>query len=80
MHYRGWDDEFVLYAPHTGATHLLSAPAVHLLEQLRPGARSEPALAAALAAAFDLEPGMDLGQEVATLLAHLQALYLVEPA
>jgi PqqD family protein of HPr-rel-A system len=89
LRYRCWDDEAVLYNDLSGATHLLGLAALCLLDVLRTGPADEAALAAALAAEFDVDgldaDGLDAGasatdlrSEVAGLLDDLARLDLIE--
>lgn len=76
--YRCWDDEAVLYNDLSGATHLLGAAAICLLEALRAGPASRTALAVRLLAEFELDDA-DLGEELDSLLGELAQLSLIEP-
>jgi PqqD family protein of HPr-rel-A system len=70
---RGWDDEYVVYNPLSGDTHLLGADAMQLLSQLSAGPADEDALAQALHVEPDEREGM------AVMLGELAALFLIEP-
>lgn len=83
---REWDGEAVLFNDLTGATHLLSATALWMLEQLC----AAPADAAGLARALQVELTADGGEaeaeadavepaEVAALLHDLHQMHLIEP-
>lgn len=80
LHARAWDDEAVVYNDLTGDTHLLGAPALHLLATIGAARASDAELAAALQAGFDFEPGQDLLAERDALLAQLAHLHLIERA
>lgn len=67
-----WDDEFVLFNDLSGDTHLLGVQAMHLLQALAAGARSDAELGAALTESL---PG---DTTLAALLADLERLMLVE--
>lgn len=76
---RVWDDEYVVYNPHSGATHMLGPAAGQILLLLQQRAMG----AAALARALDAEElgsagGADFLKEVEELLASLSALALIE--
>ena len=74
-----WDAvEYLLYNDLSGDTHLLSADAFDLLLLLQAGARDEATLAAALTAAGDSGGDTVTPGEVATILAELARLSLVE--
>lgn len=75
--YRRWDDEAVLYNDLSGASHLVGAAALCLLEALRPGPASGTALSTALLAEFDIDPSV-LSNELASLLDSLARLDLIE--
>lgn len=74
---RCWGDETVLYNDLSGATHLLGAAAMCLLDTLREGPAGEAALCRALLAEFDIDPD-DLPQQLDSLLADLARLDLIE--
>lgn len=81
LHIRTWEGEHALYNNLTGDTHLLGAPAIHILDALRHNAASPAELQAQLAQALGLdaaEPGLD--EELDSLLASLHSLHLIEPA
>jgi PqqD family protein of HPr-rel-A system len=80
LRWRVWDDEGVVYNDLSGDTHLLGAPSLHLLATVAAGRANDAALAAALAAEFDLDPGQDVGAERDALLAELVRLHLIERA
>lgn len=71
LDWRGWDGEYVLYNNLSGDTHLLGATAVQVLDTLKQAPRSERALAASF--------GEVDADQLADLLADLNALHLVEP-
>ena len=75
---RVWDDEGVVYNDLSGDTHLLGAPALHLLAAIAASGASETALSAALRDAFDFDPEHDVAAERDTLLAELAHLHLIE--
>ncbi|MFL6673684.1 MAG: HPr-rel-A system PqqD family peptide chaperone [Massilia sp.] len=74
LDYRCWDDEFVLYNNLSGDTHLLGAAAIAILSELKQGPASAASLGTALGAASDAD-----AVALASLLAQLRALHLVEP-
>jgi PqqD family protein of HPr-rel-A system len=76
---RSWDDECVLYNDLSGATHLLGAAALHLLQRLRAGDADVDTLVASLQAEFDTAPGTDLQADVAAMLDALHGHYLIAP-
>lgn len=79
--YRRWGEEAVLYNDLSGATHLLGAAALCLLEALRVAPASTEMLTMALLAEYD-ESDLDIdsvGQEISSVLDSLARLSLVEP-
>lgn len=85
---REWGGEAVLFNDLSGSTHLLSSTAVWLLERLAAAPAAPVELAAALdaeLAAQALADGDDLADSstdpghLATLLAELCSLHLIEP-
>jgi len=79
LQHRCWDDEYVLYNALSGDTHLLSPPAIHLLQQLQQAPAAEAALQDALCHAFEFDDGADPARETALLLDQLKKLSLIEP-
>ncbi|QOY94690.1 HPr-rel-A system PqqD family peptide chaperone [Massilia sp. UMI-21] len=78
LRYRQWEDEAVLYNDVSGATHLLGAAALCLLEALRPAPGNAMSLSAALRDAFEVDEDA-LADELAILLDDLVRLDLIEP-
>jgi PqqD family protein of HPr-rel-A system len=78
LHYREWDDEFVLYNNLSGDTHLLGISAICLLRALQTGPTSDDALTTSLCNSFDMERDGEVEKEVHTLLENLQSLSLIE--
>lgn len=74
----GWDEEFVLYNNLSGDTHLLDADSVELLALLQHAPASIDALAAQLTDGVAPDDAAALPDTLATLLAQLKKLYLVE--
>lgn len=74
----GWDDEFVLYNNLSGDTHLLDADSVELLTLLQGAPASIDALVAQLTCSVAPDDAAALPDTLATLLAQLKKLYLVE--
>ena len=72
------EDESVIYNDCSGETHLLSAIAVSLLQQLARGPADFPSVAAFLAGAWEFDSDDDLRQTSHRLLAELEALSLIE--
>lgn len=75
---RGWEDEFVLFNNLSGDTHLLDADSMSLLDRLQLAPASIAALAVALGSDLLPEDIAALPDTLATMLAELKSLYLVE--
>jgi PqqD family protein of HPr-rel-A system len=76
----GWNDEFVLYNDLSGDTHLLDADSLELLVQLQRAPASIATLVTQLSDGVAPDDAAALPDTLATLLAQLQKLYLVELA
>lgn len=74
----GWDDEFVLYNNLSGDTHLLDADSMALLASLQRAPASLDALVAQLSVGVEPDDLAALPETMATLLAQLKKLYLVQ--
>lgn len=75
---RHWDDEYVVYHPGSGDTHLLDASRYLLLTQL--GREPAPAavIAERLAARLELPDDVEFTEKIETLLSDLYGLGLIE--
>lgn len=82
LHFRNWDDEWVVYSDLSGHTHLLSSLAGHLILLLsRQGAPiTVEALASVIAAEEAAECNHDLIDAIAAILTDFERLNLVERA
>lgn len=80
LHARAWDDEAVVYNDLTGDTHLLGAPALHLLTTIGHARATDAELAAALQDGFEFGPEHNLAAERDALLDELARLHLIERA
>jgi PqqD family protein of HPr-rel-A system len=76
---RGWDDEFVLYNDLSGDTHLLDGDSMALLAHLQQAPASVATLVATFADGLDPDDAAALPETIATLLAQLAGLFLIEP-
>lgn len=74
----GWDDEFVLYNNLSGDTHLLDSDSMALLASLQRAPASVDALVAQLSDGVEPDDLAVLPETMATLLAQLKKLYLVQ--
>jgi len=75
---RGWNDEFVLYNDLSGDTHLLDGDSMALLVHLQQAPASLDALVATFADGIDPDDAAALPETMATLLAQLKGLYLID--
>jgi PqqD family protein of HPr-rel-A system len=78
LHYREWDEEFVLFNNLSGDTHLLGISAIYLLQALQGRAAECSELADSLCASLEIERDADVEDDVRNLLHDLQSQYLVE--
>lgn len=78
LHFRSWNDEFVVYNSLSGDTHLLGATAAHALLELRKAPSDAVALAASLAPLMQAEMNNELVFQIDQLLADLDKLALIE--
>lgn len=78
LHYREWDEEFVLFNDLSGDTHLLGISAIQLLQVLQQSAAGDDALTDSLCASLEIERDGEVEDQVRQLLNDLQSLHLVE--
>jgi len=81
LHFRCWDDEFVVYNNLSGDTHLLGSAAAQILLKLQQAPSDAIALAESLAPQLQAEMEIDkeLVDQISRLLADLHTLALAEP-
>lgn len=72
------NDESVIYNDRSGETHLLSAIAVSMLNQLRKTPATFSSISTFLASEWEFESDEELRQTVHLLLAELDGLSLIE--
>ena len=72
------NDESVIYNDSSGETHLLSAIAVSMLQQLERGPANFSFISTAVASAWEFDSDEELRQTVHGLLAELDGLSLIE--
>lgn len=75
---RHWDDDYLIYHPGSGDTHLLDATRYLLLRQLGLEPCAGEIIAQRLAAELQLEPDASFITEIKTLLSDLYGLGLIE--
>lgn len=78
LSWRFWDDQFIVFNPASGDTHLLNPLAGEALQRLQQGPADVPELARHAASNLGLAPDELLSQEIETLLDELDELGLVE--
>lgn len=78
LHFRSWDDEFVVYNSLSGDTHLLGAAAAHVLSELQRTPAEAVTLAGSLAPVLQTSFDEELVLETERLLAELDRLALIE--
>lgn len=78
LHFRSWDDEFVVYNSLSGDTHLLGATAAHVLLELQRAPSDTITLAASLAPLMQAEMDDAWVFQTDQLLADLDQLALIE--
>lgn len=78
LHWRTWDDEFVVYNTGSGDTHLLDPVAAHVLQVLEREPLSLTLLTGRVAASFELEQDIQLSSYLERLLSLFERLGLVE--
>src|SRR5262245_14509476 len=76
--WRHWDGEFLVYHPASGNTHLLQPLAAAAVRGLEAGPADAAELARRVAGRLGSAPGPDLVPTLATLLAELDELGLIE--
>ncbi|HTD04493.1 HPr-rel-A system PqqD family peptide chaperone [Undibacterium sp.] len=77
---RHWGDEYVVYNVRSGNTHLLGFAAGQIFLKLQQSAADAGSLASMLAIDWQLDPDAEFMQQIASLLADLDALALIERA
>jgi PqqD family protein of HPr-rel-A system len=75
---RHWDDDYVVYHPGSGDTHLLDASRYVLLTQLAPEPAPAAVIAERLAARLELPDDAEFTEKIETLLSDLYGLGLIE--
>ena len=80
MHWKGWDDEFVVFDEGSGDTHLLDPLAAELLKVLEDSPGQLSALTGRITARLDLATDPQLAGRMRELMERFVAAGLVEPA
>ena len=78
LHFRFWDDEFVVYNSLSGDTHLLGSTAAQILLKLQQAPLNSITLAESLAPVLHAEMDDELVIQIEHILADLDTLALIE--
>ena len=78
LHFRSWDDEFIVYNSLSGDTHLLGSTAAQILLKLQQASSTSTSLAESLAALLHAERDDEFVAQVEHILADLDTLALIE--
>ena len=78
LHFRFWDDEFVVYNSLSGDTHLLGSTAAQILLKLQQAPSDSTTLAESLAPLLNDERDDEFVVQVEHILADLDTLALIE--
>jgi PqqD family protein of HPr-rel-A system len=78
LHFRSWDDEFIIYNSLSGDTHLLGSTAAQILLKLQQAPSNATALTESLAPLLHAEMDDELVFQIEHILADLDTLALIE--
>ncbi|PIV91075.1 MAG: hypothetical protein COZ77_05645 [Gallionellales bacterium CG_4_8_14_3_um_filter_54_18] len=78
LHLRSWGDEYVVYHPLSGDTHLLGKAAAHLLLALQQATTDTLSLSKSLASMLAVRTSSEFMLEMNKILADLNKLALIE--
>ena len=78
LHFRSWEDEFVVYNSLSGDTHLLGSTAARILLKLQQAPSNSTTLAESLAPPLHAERDEEFAAQVEHILADLDTLALIE--
>jgi len=78
LHFRSWNDEFVVYNSLSGDTHLLGAIAAQVLLRLQQTPSDVITLAVSLAPLMQAEMDEEFSLQIEHVLADLDKLALIE--
>lgn len=78
LHFRTWEDEFIVYNSLSGDTHLLGPAAAHILSRLQEAPSDAATLAESLTPLLQANFDGELVPEIEHLLADLGSLELIE--
>ncbi len=78
LHWHSWGDEYIVYHPLSGDTHLLGKAAVHLLLALQQTTTDTLSLSKSLASMMGVRTSSEFMLEMNKILADLNKLALIE--
>ena len=78
LHWRSWDDEFVVYNTGSGDTHLLDTLAAEVLQSLEIESADLPELIDRVTASLRIEPDSKFSDYLGQLLSDLHKLGLIQ--
>ena len=78
LHFRCWNNEFVVYNSLSGDTHLLDEAAAHILLELQQAPADVVMLAASVASILQIEMSDEWVSQIGQILADLDGLSLIE--
>jgi PqqD family protein of HPr-rel-A system len=78
LHWRSWDDEFVVYNSGSGDTHLLDPVAAEALQSLEQESADLSELVDRVSGSMEIEPDTEFSAYLEQLLSDLYKLGLIE--
>ena len=78
LRWRFWDDQFVVYSPASGDTHLLNPVAGETLRCLQQAPANLPELIRRVAPRLELDPNEQLLERLGSFLGELENFGLIE--
>ena len=79
LRWRRWDDDWIVYHPWTGDTHVLTLAAGEALRRLQVGPTDAATLATHVAEALRIDADAQLERHLVDLLVDLHRRSLIEP-
>jgi PqqD family protein of HPr-rel-A system len=78
LHFRSWDDDFIVYNGLSGDTHLLGSTAAQILLKLQQAPSTAIALSESIVPLMQAEMDNELVFHIENILADLDTLALIE--
>lgn len=78
LRWRFWDDQFVVYSPASGDTHLLNPVAGEILRCLEQAPANLPELVRRVASRLKLDANKQLLEQIGSFLGELENFGLIE--